>query len=292
VDPKRLLVLREVARAGSLSGAARELGWTQPAVAQHVRRLERDTGTPLVLREGRGVVLTEAALVLVRHADAVADRLAAAASEVEALRDLRRGRVSLAAFPSASSTLVPRALVALAERHPGLDVRLAELEPPEALAALMSGEVDLAVVFRYADSPQTPDELRREVLLEEPVRLVLPRGRRSPKGLAGLAGERWIAGCARCRTHLLTACRDAGFEPDVRFETDDYVVTQELVASGLGVSLLPDLALRAVRLPGVRAVDVPGLGTRRVELVLRPSHAGVPAVVAAGAALAQAARRL
>ena len=292
VDPRRLLVLREVARAGSLSGAARVLGWTQPAVSQQVRRLERDTGTALVLREGRGVVLTEAALVLVRHADVVADRLAAAASEVAALRDLRSGTVRLAAFPSASSTLVPAALVSLAERHPGLDVRLAELEPPEALEALAAGEVDLAVVFRYDDTPADSDELARSLLLEEPVLLVLRRGRRAPRDLADLAEERWIAGCARCRTHLLATCRTAGVEPDVRFETDDYVVTQELVAAGLGVSLLPELALRAVRLPGVRAVGLPGLGTRRVELVVRPSHAGLPAVTAAAAALTAAARSL
>ena len=282
MDPRRLLVLREVSRAGSLSGAARTIGWTQPAVSQHIRRLERDCGSPLVVREGRGVRLTETAMALVRHGDAIADRLAAADQEVEALRDLRTGKVRLVAFPSASATLVPAALVDLAARHPGLDVRLQELEPPEALLALAEGEADLAVVFSY-DTP-TVDRLFQEKVL-----LVLPRGRRTPKGLQALAGERWIAGCARCRGHLVDCAQRAGFVPDMRFETDDYVVAQELVAAGLGVTVLPELALRAVRLKGIRTVELPELGTRTVQLVVRPGLADVPAVRAAAEALRAAA---
>lgn len=115
-DPRRLLVFREVARAGSLAGAARVLGWTQPAVSQHVRRLEEAAGTPLVVRAGRGVALTEAGRVLLRHADAVADRLDAAEQDLAALAGLQTGRVRVAAFPTAAAVLTD--LRAWAERAP------------------------------------------------------------------------------------------------------------------------------------------------------------------------------
>ncbi|HYO34982.1 MAG TPA: LysR family transcriptional regulator, partial [Geodermatophilus sp.] len=113
MDPRRLLVFREVARAGSLAGAARALGWTQPAVSQQVKRLEVETGTPLVVREGRGVTLTEAGRRLLRHAEAIADRLAAAEQDVAALTGLATGVVRIAAFPTAAAVLVPPALAAL-----------------------------------------------------------------------------------------------------------------------------------------------------------------------------------
>ena len=140
MDPRRLLVFREVGRAGSLAGAARALGWTQPAVSQHVRRLEADTGTPLVVRAGRGVALTEAGRVLLRHADAVAERLAAAEQDLAALSGLVAGQVRVGAFPTAAAVLLPPVLADLLGRAPRLDVRFVELEPPEAEAAVRSGE--------------------------------------------------------------------------------------------------------------------------------------------------------
>jgi DNA-binding transcriptional LysR family regulator len=293
VDPRRLLVLLEVARAGSLAGAARTLGWTQPAVSQHVRRLERDTGTSLVVREGRGVRLTEAGAVLARHAEAVAARLSAAREEVAALADLRAGRVRLAAFPSALATLVPAALACLAVEHGGVDVRLTEVEPPEARELLLAGQCDLAVVFGYDDVPDDAADLSRSPLLIEPVRAVLPQGHRlagrRALGLADLAGERWVAGCERCRAHLLGAAAAAGVAPDVRHEIDDYVVTQELVAAGLGVAALPRLALEASRRPGVAVVPLRDVGDRAVEAVTRPGDDAVPAIGAVLQALRRAA---
>ena len=295
MDPRRLLVFRAVAIAGSLAGAARELGWTQPAVSQHVRRLERDTGTPLVVREGRGVRLTEAGEVLVRHADAVHARLAAAEHEVAALADLRAGRVRLAAFPSAAATLLPAALALLASEHPGVDVRLTEVEPPEAQSLLLAGSCDVAVVFGYRDVPDDGADVEHVPLLTEPMLGVLPRGHRlagrASVRLADLGGERWIAGCPRCREHLLAAAGAAGVDPDVRHETDDYVVTQELVASGLGVALLPRLALDAVVRPGVVVVPVSDAGTRDVGVVVRRGGSAAPAVAAAVDALRRVAVR-
>lgn len=156
LDVQRLLIFREIARAGSIASAARSLGWTQPAVSQHLRHLERQAGTPLVLRRPRGVQLTEAGRTLLRHAEAIATRLRLATDELDALVRLRAGSVRLAAFPSAGATIVPAAMGLLAGRHPGLDVRLREAEPPQALGLLAAGEVDLAVTFAHPTSAPHP----------------------------------------------------------------------------------------------------------------------------------------
>jgi molybdate transport repressor ModE-like protein len=176
MDPRRLLVFREVARAGSLAGAARALGWTQPAVSQQVRHLEAQAGTPLVVRQGRGVALTDAGRALLRHAEAIADRLAAAEQEVAALTGLAVGTVRVAAFPTAAAVLLPPALVALRGAAPGLQVRFEELEPPEAEAAVRAGASDLAVVFRHEDDDDpVPGDLLREPLSRHRVHAVLRR---------------------------------------------------------------------------------------------------------------------
>jgi len=284
------MVFREVARAGSLAGAARVLGWTQPAVSQQVKRFEAENGTPLVVRQGRGVVLTEAGRVLLVHAEAVADRLAAAEQEVAALAGLGAGVVRLAAFPTAAAVLLPPALVALRERAPALQVRFTELEPPEAEAAVRAGDSDLAVVFRHErDDDPVPGDLLRVPLSRHPVHAVVREGVVQPDRLADLAAEPWIAGCVRCRAHLLRCARACGFTPDVRYATDDHVVVQRLVAAGLGVALLPTWALAASTQPGVVTVDLPDVDGRVVEVLLRPDARRVPAVHAALQALSAAA---
>src|SRR5688500_12347141 len=226
LDPRRLLIFREVARRGSLSAAAVALGWTQPAVGQHLQRLERAIGLPLALRSTRGVTLTDAGVALLNHADALAARLAAADEEMSALRAMRAGRLRIAAFPSASATIVPPALARLSEVAPGLDVRLTEHEPPEARLAVLAGDVDSALMFEHpgdADRDAHPDLVSR-TLTDDPVFAVLPGDHAlvtrtdaaAGCDLAELAGERWVAGCARCRVHLLSLAAEAGFEPDVR----------------------------------------------------------------------------
>ncbi|SNS28136.1 ModE molybdate transport repressor domain-containing protein [Geodermatophilus saharensis] len=287
MDSRRLLVFREVARAGSLAGAARALGWTQPAVSQQVRRLEAEAGTPLVVREGRGVVLTEAGRRLLRHAEAIADRLAAAEQDMAALTGLATGVVRVAAFPTAAAVLVPPALAALRERAPALEVHFAELEPPEAEAAVREGATDLAVVFRHEDDDddEVPGDLLREPLARHPVQAVVPDGSPVPAALADLRDEPWIAGCVRCRRHLLRCARRAGFVPDVRFATDDHVVVQRLVARGLGVALLPAWAFAVGAQPGVTAVELADVDGRVVETLVRPDARRVPAVAAALEAL-------
>ncbi|WP_139982379.1 LysR family transcriptional regulator [Nocardioides litoris] len=292
LDPRRLLILRDVARAGSISAAARTLGWTQPAVSQHLARLERDAGAPLLLRGPGGVTPTEAGELLLRRADVVAAELHAAEEELAALTQLRAGRVRLVAFPSAAATLVPEAVGALAAAHPDVTVGLEEAEPPEALAAVASGDADLALVFGYDGPPAGLGPLVWQRLLDEAVHLVVPPGRRGPgrRGLAALAADDWIGGCVRCRTHLVECCEAAGFTPTVRHTTDDYVVVQALVARGLGVTVLPASALAAYRHPDVQVVPMASLGRRHVGLVHRPGADGVPATAALVAEVRRAAR--
>jgi DNA-binding transcriptional LysR family regulator len=280
LDARRVLLFRDVVRAGSISAAARARGWTQPAVSQHLGRLERDAGTPLLLRGPSGVSPTEAGAALLERADAIAAELRAADEQLAALTELRGGRVRLVAFPSAAATLVPDAFAALARRHPDVTVGLEEAEPPEAIAAVLAGDADLALVFGYDGPPAGRGRLAWRRLDDEAVGLVLPEGQPAPAGLAALADAEWIGGCLRCRGHLVACCERAGFTPRLRHTTDDYVVVQHLVARGLGVAVLPASALAAYRHPRVDVVPLAELGRRHVGLVHRAGADQVPATAA------------
>ena len=288
MDARRLLVFRVIARAGSFSAGARELGWTQPAVSQHMSRLEREIGTPVFLRTTQGVTLTEAGRTLLRRADEVAALLSAAESEMADFTLAGAGRVRLVAFPSALATLVPQALARLERSHPGVEVDLSEAEPPEAIEALRSGAADLALTFRYEHEDAAPG-LVGVPLAVEAVRLVLPDpapGLGTIRELGDLREAVWAAGCPRCRAHLLRICASAGFTPRIRHTTDDYVVVQALVAQGLAVAALPASSLEAHAHAGVEAVDVPGLGARTIDVVALPGVARVPSCAAVIDALA------
>lgn len=294
-------VMRAIAEEGSFTAAAQSLGFTQPAVSQMVRRLEQRSGTTLVERNGRSVRLTEAGQVLARHAVNVLAALDNAEAEVAAIAGLQAGRVRLMAFPSSSATLVPRALAQVKADHPGITVQFSEGEPPESLAALRAGTCDLAVAFTYAgtDAGRGEDDLRGLVVIDiltDPVMVVLPAGHRlagAPSlDLADLADEPWIAGCPRCRGHLLALASDAGFAPDVAFETEDYVAVLGLVAAGLGVALVPQLILHSVSHSGVVTRPVRPASRRTVQVVTTPDLQRVPAIRATLEALCASAREL
>jgi DNA-binding transcriptional LysR family regulator len=293
LDVTRLRVLVAVARHGSVTAAAHALNYAQPSVSHHLARLEAETGTKLVQRAGRGIRLTDAGRLLAERAAEVIGRLDAAENELAVYTGLRAGRLRLAAFPSALGTIVPAAAAMLHAKHPSADLRLSEAEPPEALRMLRAGYVDIALIFRHepetAEDGSRPDsgEMRELVLLDEPVHLIAPapapaapanavRGEPLlastvsevwPADLSRLAGQRWIAGCDRCREHLLRQCAMAGFTPRIAFTTDDFVAVQALVTAGLGIALLPALALRAARNPGIRTVRL--RGTRRSVIAVR-----------------------
>jgi molybdate transport repressor ModE-like protein len=280
LDLRRLAVLRAVAREGSLSAAARALDYTQPAVSHHVARLEEEVGTALLVRTSRGVRLTQAGQALVEHADAVIARLQIAQEEVAEIAELRTGRVRLAAFPSASATLVPPAARALKDAYPGVRVSLVEAEPPEALALLRAGEIDVALAFGYPEAELTANrDLDVEPLLEDRLLFVLPITRRSRRvRLSDLRDETWIAGCERCRAHLLHLTAQAGFQPQIAYATDDYVTVQGLVAAGLGVTILPSLALAAHRRNDIATFAVGKSAARQIAIVGLPGRRRPPAV--------------
>jgi DNA-binding transcriptional LysR family regulator len=280
----RLRVLAAVAEHGSVTAAAAALHYAQPSISHHLARLEAETGAVLVRRVGRGIRLTEAGQLLAGRATEILGRVEAASVELAEHTGLRAGRVRLAAFPSALGTLVPVAAARLRAAHPDLSLELTEVEPPEAFTLLRAGQVDAAVVFRYQAEPDQPD-LRLDLIEEEALHLVGPVGADWPATLVDHADADWIAGCERCRDQLLRLCADAGFTPRIRFTTDDYVAAQALVAAGLGMTVLPDLALRAYRRPGVRTRQLAGTG-RRVLLARYGQPPDPPGVLALVRALA------
>lgn len=287
IEPQLLRVLLAVRDAGSISRAAAALGYSQPAVSQLLTRAEQRLGHDLVLRGGRGATLTESGRVLADHALHVEAALAAAREDLDAVGGLARGRVRLAGFPSASSTLVPPVLAALARDSPGVVTSYVEAEPPEAVDLLRRGEVDVALTFSHAlqDDPASDQTLTTRALGRDPLALVtaageVPSGRSAD--LAAFRDARWIGGCPRCRGHLLASCAASGFTPEIVLETDNAAAVVGLVAAGLGVALLPRLALSTTVVPpGVAVTPADDALARRVEVVVARGADRVPSVRAA-----------
>jgi DNA-binding transcriptional LysR family regulator len=285
IDLRRLEALVALHRTGTVSAAAAQLHYGQPTISHHLRRLEAETGAVLLQRVGRGLRLTAEGERLARRGEEVLGLLARAAEELRAATSLQSGRVRLAAFPSGAATLVPDALALLAGRHPGIALDLTEAEPPEAFEMLRAGSIDLALTFAYSDQPE-PEQITSVPVLGDPLHLVTRAGDApadAPVDLAAYAETRWITGCERCRRELLTLCSEAGFTPTIAFASDDYVAVQSLVASGLGVTVLPGLALRAHQHRDVVRRPVVG-AERRVQLSTYgapPRPAAVDAVAAA-----------
>ncbi|MEU1074046.1 MULTISPECIES: LysR family transcriptional regulator [unclassified Streptomyces] len=296
IEARHLRVLRAVAATGSFSAAARELGCTQPAVSQQMKALEASAGTPLLIRTGRETRLTQAGEVLVRHASGILAGLTAAEEEVAAIAGLRAGRVRLVSFPSGSSTLVPSALAALRAAHPGTRVSLVEAEPPRSVEMLREGDCDVALAFRYgaASTEEWDDLVVRPLLIDRLVGLVPDGHRLAGSGtvdIRDLADEPWIAGCPRCRRQLVEVCEASGFTPRIDFATDDYPAVIGLVGAGLGVAVLPELAIASVRPKGARTVTVEPAVEREIVALTLPDLARVPAVAATLDQLAGAAAR-
>jgi DNA-binding transcriptional LysR family regulator len=253
----RLRVLVEVARHGSFSAAADALSYTQSAVSQQVATLEAETGMTMLERHARGVRLTHAGEALVQHAEGILARLEAAEAELSAIAGLRAGRLRMASFPTAGATLMPLAIATFRSRHPDIELTLSEGEPEQIAPRLRAGELDLALLFQFGQADptmvQAADSLMHTHLLEDPMYLALardhPLARKPELRLSDLSGEAWVqtSGTSPCALHVVRCCHAAGFEPRVAFESDDYQTVQGLVAAGVGVALIPELALSVVR---------------------------------------------
>jgi DNA-binding transcriptional LysR family regulator len=282
LDARRLHVLKAVVDVGSITAAAASLGYTPSAVSQSISALEREAKTPLFEKVGRGIRPTQAGLMLAEHAGAVAHQLHDAEQALEALRAGEAGRLRIAAFATAGAALVPRALAAFREGHPGVELDLAIAETEEALAQLRSGHRDVGVIAEH--SPITDEgggRLAYMHLLDDPYRLVLPRthpaaGARTVP-LQDMADESWIAtASARCNTlqTVTTTCALAGFSPRFAIEADEFATTVGFVAAGLGVALVPMLALSSLPDNVVSRRLRGGGPSRQVLVVTRstPSH--------------------
>ena len=284
LDVKRLAILREVAARGSFSAAADRLYLSQSAVSQQVATLEREVGMKLLDRTREGPKLTDAGRALVGHAEAAIARLDEAERELAAIAGLEGGELRLASFPSASATVLTEAVSAFHGRHPKVRLSIAEAEPEESIPRLRGGELDLVLTFDYPSVATAPErDLDRTLILTESMHLALPKRHpladRQVVPLAELADDEWLCGTrpSSCGEVVIGCCRDAGFEPRIGFESDDYHVMQGFIAAGLGFTLLPDLALPTLRSDlVVRATDPPA-PERRVWAATRAEGARSPA---------------
>jgi DNA-binding transcriptional LysR family regulator len=294
----RLKVLKEVAYRGSLSSAAEALSYTQSAVSQQIAALESETGMTLLERHPRGVSLTAAGQTLVGHAEGILARLDTAEAALSAIAGLRGGRLRMASFPTAGSTLMPVAIANFRAAYPGVELTLAEGEPEEIVPRLRAGELDLALLFEFDEDTPLLEGMARSPLLEDPMYLALPREHRLVKKaklrLSELHGESWVqtSSSSPCARHVVRSCHAAGFEPSVTFESDDYQTVQGLVAAGVGVALIPELALSFVREDIVIRALSPAPPVRQVIAATPEGARLVPAAPAMLTMLGQAADEL
>ena len=294
LDVKRMRVLREVTARGSFSAAADSLHLSQSAVSQQVAALEKEVGMQLLERTSDGPKLTSAGEALMGHADAVICRLEEAERELTEIAGLESGRVRVISFPSASATVLTRAIGLFRPRFPAIDLELGEGEPEESIPLLRAGEYDIALGFDFSQHPHDVGrDLERELLLEEKMWVALPPGHPLAASdkvkLSDLADEDWLCGrSGSCREHVMRLCQDAGFEPNVGFDSDDYQVLKGLVSAGLGVTLLPELAL-GDKAPGIELRPIRDKQTtRRVWAVTREGASRSPATEAMVSVLVEA----
>jgi DNA-binding transcriptional LysR family regulator len=292
----RLKILKEVAYRGSFSAAANALSYTQSAVSQQIAALEAEAGMTLLERHPRGVSLTAAGQTLVGHAEGILARLDAAEASMEAIAGLRGGRLRVASFPTAGATLMPLAISTFSSSYPAVELTLVEGEPEQIVPRLRAGELDLALLFEFPGEELAGEEMLRTDLLEDPMYLALPRSHplagKDRLRLADLAGEAWVqtSHTSPCARHVVRSCHAAGFEPHVAFESDDYQTVQGLVAAGVGVALIPELALSVVREQiAVRALS-PSPPVRQVIVAVPAGARLVPAAPAMVGILEAAAR--
>ncbi len=285
LDVRRLRLLRELALRGTIAAVADALAFSPSAVSQQLSVLEREAGVALLERTGRRVTLTPAALALVGHAEVVLERLELAEAELAGAREGLRGPVRIGAFPSATRTMLPGALLALRAAHPELTPMVFEVDPADVGDALRAGELDVALVHDYDFVPFPAESgIVDEPLCAEDMYLA------SLDGVETLGACRevpWIVASPGTRCHAMTirACQAAGFTPDVRHRIDDFDTVLAFVAAGEGVALVPELG--TLRRPaGVRLARVELC--RRTRVAFRGGAGGHPAVRATITALREA----
>jgi len=301
LDLHRLRLLRELQQRGTIAAVADALRFTPSAVSQQLAVLEREAGVRLLERAGRGVRLTDPALVLVGHADALLERAARAEADLAAASGIVAGRARIAAFQSVAMRIALPAMRELADEAPGLRCELVEAEPEWSLPALAIGDVDLVLADEWGPGQLArPAGVAREDLFADRVGVVLPEDhpaarRPGPVALSGLAGEAWVTGHEGAAWDAMThrTCRElGGFDPDVRHRANDAVLALAVVAAGLALTLLPAL-VRPEAHPGVVVRPLAeGAVDRTVFAATRAADAARPSVQALLTALRDAVARL
>lgn len=276
IDARRIQVLHAVVTGGSITAAAQALGYTPSAISQQVAALERETGVALLERTGRGVRATQAGQVLSDCAALIDTRLAEAQTALDDLRTGRTGRVAVRYFASSGAALVAPAVALMRREHPGIHVDLKLADPDDPLPDVREGRADAALIARF--DPPRVDGIDCTHLLDDRYAVLLPEGHRladrAEVHLHDLVGEPWIGGAwpGPCTEAVLAVCRTAGFRPEFAVESEDYATARAFVAAGLGVSLVPGLALGDRRTPGVVARELADpAATRGIYAAVRTS---------------------
>jgi DNA-binding transcriptional LysR family regulator len=284
LDLDRLRALHTISVHGSVSAAADVLHVTTSAVSQQVAKLEKETGQKMLERNGRGVRLTDAAELLVEHAERILSLVEVAQADLEAHRGTVVGQLSMGAFPTAARGLGPLALVRLREEHPQLRVLLSEYDPPVSMSLVARGDLDLAIVQDWNNQPLAiPEGLGKSVICNDVADVVLPADHpladREVIELKELGGDIWISStpgtiCCDWLTHTL---RGVDSEPRIAHMANEHATVLALVAAGLGTAILPRLGRRDVP-SGVRVVPVRPQMTRRVYAIWRAEAARRPGI--------------
>lgn len=278
LDTHRLMMLREVAQRGSIHGAAESLAYTPSAVSQQIAKLENEVDAQLLERIGRGVRLTEVGRIIVDESEAVFVALDRLEATIDVARGEIHGDVRVGAFASAAIEIVSPAIVMLEDIHPGVSVHIEQLEDQDSLVELRLGNLDIAIVQDFTHVVSTLGKgLRRRSLYDDPMVLAIPRSwdLGAVEDLGVFADRPWIAepDANPSARALFRACRDAGFEPDIRYRTEDFHVMEALVAKGLGVAMVTSLsssgsndAVEIIAVPGERLIRRIYAATRHVEI--------------------------
>ena len=272
LDVRRLTLLAEVARQGSITAAARSAGYTPSAVSQQISKLEAEAGQPLLERHARGIELTDAGRALVARAERIARELTAARNELKEIAGLRSGSVRIGSFPTASASLLPLAVKGFSAQHPAISISVRSAVRGQLMDMLEGREVELALLWDYDWDRLVSSTIELVPVLEDPTALLVsvdhPLAGRRSVALEELASEQWVT---RADNHplidvLRRATSRAGLEPHIAFEAHDYHEVQAMVAVGLGVALAPRIALTNLR-DDVRVIAVsPVAPTRRIML--------------------------
>jgi DNA-binding transcriptional LysR family regulator len=287
LDARRIRVLVEVARQGSFSAAAVELGYTQPAISRQIATLEAEVGVTLVRRVPAGALLTDAGRLLVTRGEEIVARLTEAEAELRALAQLEGGTLRFATFSSAAASIVPLAVRLFRERHPSVELSIVMADPVDSIPQLRAGKVDMALIHDSLGESsmvpevfaQTPD-IELVPLFEDPMYVVLPAGHRLADAaeltLRDFSSDPWMLATGQtCPDYRLfqRACVEAGFEPRLAFQNDDYGAILGFVAAGVGVALIPDMVVRrGVRDDVIVRTLVPPPPSRPIGALLPASY--------------------